>query len=278
MSYHLAAYYNSALGTVANTDTPALPDGNLTIINNHFVLRKTYGLVRAFAASPTLIRARFDSPTMRFYGNPFIRPVNVGILPVNNPNEMMLSRRPFILPPGEEVAVQMTAAPGTTEKAITLIWLMSSYTAPPPGNIYRVRFTSTTAAVANAWTIAAYTMDQGIPSGVYSMVMSELQSTNAIAHRWTFNEQVDRPGVLSITSEANRDDNEDYLLPLGEMGRFVNTSLPILEVLANAADAAHVGYMYLIPIGQGAQSLQPQNQLLLPAGQVQTPVGVMPTA
>ncbi len=251
MSYHLAAYTLN-IANVANTDVPALVDDILTIFNGHFLLRKPYQLVQAFVCAQSLTRARFDSPTMRFYGNPYIRPHNVGVLPLSNPNVAKWISRPFQLPMGEEIAIQATDSVGTTERLNALIWLMAAMEALPPGNVYPVRFTSTGTAVVNSWTTIPYTMDTGIPTGQYAMVGSELQSSNGVAHRWIFDEQQERPGHISQGTLGGRVTDEDYLWTLGTMGRFYNTSLPRLQVLCNAGDAAHEGYMFLIPLGRAA--------------------------
>lgn len=252
MSWHVAAY-TVLLGTTANTDVPALSDDVLTIFNNHFLLRRSYSLMAAWAGSATLSRVRFDSPTLRFYGNPYVRPVALGALPLTNPNTMQLWTKPIVLPAGEEIAVQATSAIAMgTERFTAVVMLGASQESVPAGNVYWVRATSTTAAVVNSWTTVAYTMETGIPTGSYAMVHSEVQSTNAIAHRWLFDEQVERPGFLSVTAVTNRQPDDFYQLRYGTMGRFVNTSLPRLQVLANVADAAHEIYIGLIPLGRAA--------------------------
>lgn len=252
MSWHTAAY-TTLLGTTANTDIPALSDDVLTIFNNHFLLRKSYQLMMVWAASATLSRVRFDSPTMRFFGNPYIRPINVATLPANNPNALQIYTKPIILPQAEEIAIQATSAIAMgTERFTAVLMLGANIEAPPAGNVYWVRATSTTAATVNAWTTLTYTLETGLPTGNYAMVHSEVQSTNAFAHRWIFDEQIERPGFLSTTALGNRQPDDFYQLRYGVMGRFMNTSLPRLQVLANVADAAHEIYMGLIPLGRAA--------------------------
>lgn len=252
MSWHTAAY-TLALGTVANTDVPALSDDILTIFNNHFLTRKAYNLVGAWAGSPTLTRARFDSPTLRFFGNPFIRPVNLGATPIQDPNFMHMFWKPIALPMNEEIAIQATSAVAMgTERFTALILLQPQYEPLPAGNVYWVRATSTTAAVANTWTTLAYTFDTGLPTGQYIMAHSEVFSAAAIAHRWIFDDQIERPGFTSLVAETNRQPNEFYQGRYGVMGRFFNTNVPRLQVLANGTDNAHTIYMGLIPVGRAA--------------------------
>jgi hypothetical protein len=129
------------------------------------------------------------------------------------------------------------------------MWLLDSYQATQPGPFWAVRFTGTTAVVANAWSIEPFVLETGLPSGSYWMIDMDIQSTNCIAGRMFFDTQFWRPGVLGFNALGNRD--VDVWRPgiLGTMNvnAFVNDRLPALEILANAADAAFEGYYYLRP-------------------------------
>lgn len=242
---HLAAY-TAAVGSTANTAVQALTDDYLDVLGTGFRLRSPAKLFAAWAGSPTLNRLRFDSPSLRLIGNPFLRPLQAAILPAQDPNLMDLTRNPFALKMGEQIDAQITAAPAMTERATILIWLAERITPVPIGDVYAIRFTSTGAAVANAWTTITLTLDQSIAPGEYALVGSEHQSTNAIAHRWIIPDRPWRPGFLSVTAVENRTHKLLYEGGLGDWGRFWNTSLPQLQVLCNAADATHVGWMYIV--------------------------------
>jgi hypothetical protein len=247
MPLHLAAF-TEAIDATANTDVNFLSDDYLDLVNNHARLRSPMSLYAAHAQSATLNRVRIDSPSIRLVGNPFIRPIQAALLPANDPNLMDLSRSPFKLQVGEEIAIQATAAPAMTERFFALLWLADRLTPVPVGDIYPIRFTSATAAVADAWTTLAITLDQAIAPGEYALIGSEHQSTNAIAHRWIIPDKPWRPGALSVTAVGNRTHKLFYQHGLGEWGRFLNTSLPQLQVLCDGADAAHVGWMYIVRI------------------------------
>ena len=242
---HLAAF-TEAIDNTANNDVTFLNDEYLDNVNNHARLRSPMSLVAAFVASATLDRVRLDSPTLRLIGNPFIRPINLAALPAADPNLMDLTRNPFALKVGEEIAMQATSGVAMTERFTGLIWLADRIEPAPIGNIYPIRFQSSTAATANAWSTLTITLDQAIAPGEYALVGSEVQSTNAIAHRWIIPDKPWRPGFLSISAVANRTHKLLYEQGLGNWGRFLNTSLPQLQVLCNGADAAHVGYMYMV--------------------------------
>lgn len=246
MTWHVADY-TVAIGTTANTDVPALSDDVLSIQNSHFILRSPMKLLWAHALSATLARVRFDSPTMRYYGNPFIRPINVAALPGNNPNIGMYSDHAIVLPAGEEIAIQGTSAIAMgTERLHVTLGLEDHFEPPPAGNRYTVRFTGTATATANAWTTVAYSLDQALPAGKFVMVDSELVSTTIVAHRWIFDEQISRPGFLGTAALGNRMPYEFYREMFGRMGAFWNTALPRLQVLCTAADTAQEGYCTLV--------------------------------
>lgn len=251
MSFHLADY-TVAIGTTANTDVPALQDDILTIINSHFQLRAPMDLVKASVLSATLLRARLDSPTMRFFGNPFVRPVVVGATWPTNPNVMHMFEHPMHLPAGEEIAIQATSGIAMgTERLHALITLMDVPEPIPAGTPFAVRFTGTATATANSWTTITFTMDQALPVGMFDMIMSECQGTTQIAHRWLFDQQQWRPGFASLAALGSRMTYEDYMFRYGKMGSFLNTSLPRLQILCTAADTAQEGYMWIIPRGRG---------------------------
>lgn len=249
MSFHLAGYFVS-IGQTANTDVPVITDDVLPILNNHFVARQPFNLIAAYASSATLSRARLDSGTLRFYGQPYIRPINVGLLPANNPNQWLIWEKPFLLPQGEEIALQATSGLAMgNENAYGLIWLQDMFEPIPPGPVWPVRWTSTTTSVIQKWTTLTYTMETALPAFRFAMVYSEVQSAHIIAHRWIFDApQLWRPGFLGITGLGNRNPYWEGLYRFGQMGQFINQSLPRVQVLTDTADSSFEGYMHIVPL------------------------------
>lgn len=246
--YHLACY-TEAIDNTADNDVTALADDILTIQNNHFILQQPMKLIAAYAGSATLSRAKIASPTMRQVASPFIRPISVALLPPTNANVWILDQQPFSLVPFEEIQMQATSGVAMTERFTGLIWLQDMDVPIPSGNLIPLRFTSTTAAVANTWTTLTIAFADTVPTGQYAMVLSECQSTNALAHRWIISNQYWRPGHLGFATLGSR---LPYAISKGQfglMGYFKSNDLPRLQVLANAADAAHEGYLYAIRTG-----------------------------
>jgi len=247
--FHLAAYVDAALDNVANSDIPALNDDVLSINNTHFVLSSPMDLVAAAAMSATITRAKVASPSMRQVASPYIRPVIAAVVPGNNPNIMLSYNTPYRIPANEEIQVQATSGVAMTEVFTALIWLSTGVVPWPVGNITPLRFTSTTAAVANVWTSVTITFEDTIPSGMYAMLFSEVHSTNAQAHRWIISNQMERPGFLSHTAGTQRTPYAMSLGQLGLLGRFRSNDLPRLQVLCNGADNSHTGYLHVVKVG-----------------------------
>lgn len=247
--FHLAAY-TASVGQTANTDIAALTDSVLTISNGHFRLTDSMQLLAAYAQSATILRARLDSPTLRLPGNPYIRPVNVGAVPISTPRILDLSSNPIALPPREEIALQLTSGLACgTEVATGLIWVSPGYVPAPPGKIQWVRITSTTAAVAAKWTNVALTFETSLPSGYWSVVGLNYQATHAIAARLIFPGMVWRPGYLGNAALGDQPMYEAFNGAFGECGRFVNDNPFQIEVLNTTTDNAHEFYVGIVQVG-----------------------------
>lgn len=246
--FHLSGY-TVAIGTVADTDIPAIVDDIMTIQNNHFVLSQEHMLICAAAMSATISRAKLASPSMRQIASPYIRPVIAAAIPPANPNLWVLTQSPFRIPPFEEIQMQGTSGVAMTERFTGLIWLSDGYVPAPPGNIIPWRWTGTTAAVANTWTTVTATFADTIPTGLYSIVGSEHFSTNGQAHRWIIPNQLKRPGTVSMAANSSRQPYATNLQQFGLWGTFRSNDLPRPQVLCNGTDNSHEGYLYIQRIG-----------------------------
>jgi len=249
--FHLLAYTSGALVTATpNFDVPALNDDIFVIATatNHFLMDDVVSVLAAFASAVTLDRARIVLPSYRNLGLPFIRPMQVGVLPASDPNVARWLDNPITLGVNEDVAIEATVAAVGPERGTFLLWVAKQLESIPGGQIFPLRFTSVTAAVANAWTTLQITLDQALPPGRYALVMSEVLSTNGIAHRWIVPNQLYRPGQLSFATTGLRTHKMFFEYELGLWGTFQSTTLPRLQVLCNGADAAHTGYMYVVPL------------------------------
>lgn len=245
--YHTCAFYGN-LGPVTNTQLPALADGILQIQNNAFMLPNDLLLLESYLGSVTMSRGYISSPKIVQLNPLYIRPVTVALEPGNDPNISWHGPMFPRLRGQEGVSVYFTNTPAAAEHVFSILHLSPNVEPVPAGEIYTVYATSTTAAVAVTWTQIPYTFAQNLPAGQYAVVGSEIQSASGVAHRWTFDNQFWRPGHLSQLLLSNKPAFTEQFYQKGLMGQFQSYSPPRLEVLCNAADAAHDIYLRLIKV------------------------------
>ena len=247
--FHLAAY-TALLSTTVDTDIAPLTDSVLLIQNSHFVLQSDMYLFMAYAMSATHTRTRIILPSFRVVTTPWIRPISQATTTPNNPNLADYREHPLRIKALEELQISATSGIAMgNERYTALLALGDTITPPPVGDIFTLRGTSTTAAVANAWSQLTMAWQDTLPQGQYAIVGLSHESANAIACRLIVNGQPWRPGALSFTSFANRTNDMFHRGGLGVWGTFRSVAMPIPEVLCNAADAVHEVYLEFIRSG-----------------------------
>jgi len=247
--FHTLAWYIS-IGQAVDTDVTPVPDPVVLVQNSHFVPQTQVRLNWCYAASTTLDRARFATPKTRVVTNPWIRPIENGIIPADNPNVMDRTQQPFLFNGLEEIQLLATSGLATGNEDFFAVASIGVASQPvPAGDIYPLRFTSTTAAVDAAWSQLAVSFQDVLPVGTYAIVGLEVKSANAIAARLILQGQQFRPGSLSISALGNEQHSLFRQRKPGVYGTFVQTALPLVEVLCDGADAAHEGYLDIIRVG-----------------------------
>lgn len=246
---HHTSAYTVAVGTTANTDVPAVADGIMAISNSHFLPQRDLDLIFASVQSATMQRARFNSPTNRQVTLPFIRPVRIGALAGAEPRVSDYRDNPFRVKGLEELAVEATSdiAMGT-EQCSVIVGLCEPgrLGSAPKGDIFTMRGTSTTAAVARTWTAITMTWADTLSYGDFVVVGLEVIATNGIAARLTFDQQFFRPGCVGGVALSDRSHEMFRKGGLGLWGTFRATRFPIVEVYNNATDAVHTVYMDIV--------------------------------
>lgn len=234
--FHVGAYFNSALATTANTDIAAVNDQVLVVQNNHFLLPRDMQLIAAYGGSATLKRMRLVAPSLYAPINPKLWPINKVLLPPQNPNIVDYIDTPLRLHGREEVAIQATANPGTTEPFYAALFLTDGLQPAPVGDYMSIRGTGTTTLVQGVWTDVPITWEDTLPSGRYAVVGGSANSTTGILYRLIFDDTNMRPGgVMGATPDLRP------YLPwekggLGQWGTFVTTAFPRVQMMSNAGD------------------------------------------
>jgi len=248
MSYHTCAFRGTLNAGSANEDVAAVADDILVVQNNHFLPQRDYDIIWAYAQSTTINRARIGSPSNRQITLPFIRPVQQGAAPPTDPNFADYRTNPFRIRGLEELAIEATTdlAMGN-ETAFIILGLQDNYQPPPPGDVFTMRGTSTSAATANVWTsLSVVTWADILPAGTYAVVGVEVIGAACIAARLIFENQTLRPGVLGVTAIGNRSGLPFYKGGFGMLGQFTSTRMPIVQVLATAATASWSIYLDIV--------------------------------
>lgn len=239
--YHTLAYTGSVALSSTKQALPALADSVMRIgASNGFVLQEDMFLLGAKGAGVGIANANLQAPKLLQFRPFFVTPLDTTLASANPDLTAIFPQRAFTFRAQEEVTAQTDNTNAAAQQQVLVCHLATKIDPVPPGEILIITGTSTTTAVANAWSQLTFSLDQALPEGVYAMVGSEVQSTNAIAHRFTFlNGQTYRPGNISTTAFSNR---QQYALPWfvnGVMGYFSNVSLFNIEALCGAADASH---------------------------------------
>lgn len=245
MSFHMAAVTASA--GVGPVDLTPVPDGIITIQNGHILPQKQMNCIFAAAMSALLLRVQIVTPTLRQVTGPFLTPIIGAAVPGSTINIVDYRQRPLLLKPLEEIQVLATnSGAGPSQTTAVLALAPGSIPPAPNGTPFTLRGASTTAAVANVWSQIVPTWQDTLPVGTYSVIGLRHISTNGQAARLTFEDQYWRPGCISQAAAVNQFHDMFMKGLIGEFGRFNAYRIPTVEVLCNAADAAHEFYMDLV--------------------------------
>lgn len=241
---HLVAYFNSVQAAVADTDMAAVSDVFAVVQNSHFLFQQDRYVFWAAHLSGSALRSKFNAADLRAVSNPYIVPVGSALLPGSDPNFSDYRDNPMKLNKLEEIAMLVTDS-AAAHHAYVLVQTHPSPTVDPvpAGQTFTLRGTSTTTATASAWSQLVATWQDTLPGGNYICTGLQCQSTNLIAARLVFPNQVERPGVIGQSAVTNKTMFRGRKNQVGVLGRFASTYLPFVEVLADAADASFEFYI-----------------------------------
>lgn len=246
--YHTIAYTANTFGQT-NFDSTPVPDTWVPIQNGHYLPPVSLKLFGGWLGGVNLTGVTLVTPKTRAVVPPRLLPLQNTLLPPDRPHVFDRRHNPFVLNAYEEVSVQMNVGGAANAVNTALFFVGDSLDNVPAGDVYTLHGVSTTPAVALNWTQLAVTWDQTIPAGRYMIIGSQVQSTNAIAHRWYFRYSNMKPGFLSVQAVTNITDPTYYQGGWGALGYFDAPVFPFLEVLCTAADASHDVTMNMVKIG-----------------------------
>jgi hypothetical protein len=250
MTWHTPAFAASVTNSLTNTALNALTETALIIgFDNGFRLLEKMFLSSAWSLPNNGTGFRVTSPKFAQFSPIEIIPVGPG---PKQTNPLDVASWPYRAPVfrGQEDIIAYVDTGGTASAIETLlVSLQTTIDAPAPGEQLTIKWTSTTAAVANTWTnLGAPTLSITLPEGAYQLVGSQHKSTNAQCHRMIFSGQFYRPGWPSTTAFTNQNWPGQDDLRQGVAGTFSNITIPQVEILANGTDNSHTGFWRVIKV------------------------------
>lgn len=248
MPYHVVGYTANTFG-VNNFDAAPLADPILAISNAHYLPQIPLQLFGGWISGTLLTAATLVTPKSRQIVPPRLFPIQGTTLPPDRPHILDRRANPFTLNAVEEVSMLFNLGGAANALTYAILFVGTSLDPVPSGDIYTLHATSTTAVTANVWSQLTVTYDQTIPAGMYAVICTQHQSTNAVAHRLIFKDSVWRPGGISQTAITNYSWSDYYVGGMGSLGRFNTYTFPSWEVLCNGADAAHDVVLFCIRVG-----------------------------
>lgn len=248
--HHTIAWRVSLAASAVATDMTPVTDGIMTVQNAHFLPQKDYFLQYAYFGAAEALRARFITPNWRQISTPWIRPVNLAIVPLDEPNIADYTKNPLRIRGLEELQVEGYQANVGALIGVAVAGISDTPLTPVPmGDVIAMRGTGTTTATAGAWTQATITWQDTLPNGQYAVVGLGAIGVTMIAARLIFEDQVLRPGALAQSLVSGNPPAIFRDGSLGIWGRFNAYRIPSVEIFCNAADTAQEIYLHLMRVG-----------------------------
>lgn len=247
---HHTVAWRESIADITLLDIDPVPDTLMLIQNSHFVPQVDQFIMYGYFGAAGATRARFVTPSFRQLSTPWIRPINLAIVPVDEPNMADYSKGPLRIRALEEFAFEAFQTTGGAAVVVGVAGLSKSPSlAYPSGDIITMRGTGATTVTAGAWTNCPITWQDTLPNGTYACVGCEFIGTTCVAGRLIFEEQWDRPGGLGQSLVSGNGPALFRKGGLGVWGRFNANRMPNAEFLCNAADTAQEIYLDFIRVG-----------------------------
>jgi hypothetical protein len=246
MAIHLAGWTQSQDSAVLVPVT-GLADQSILVQGNDLIVPDDLPLiVGLYALGPNLTRAQVTSPSIRRLWTQEIFKLDLSATPTDQLLYNDHSDNPIVLDTDEFLDANMAESAAGASRGTILVWLADLPPQPATGDIRSIRFTSTTAVVANLWSNIPIAFNDSLPAGQYSVVGCMVQSTNMQAFRIVPRGANYRPGFIGVPAKSQREHPLSRFGQMGEWCTFSHNVPPSLDILANGADAAFEGVMDLI--------------------------------
>lgn len=238
----LAAFYNATVSNGASYEQlPGVFDQSLSLDSlNRYIMPGNWEILGHHAAGTDITAARINTPSLRAMFLPEMYPIRAAATPGSPNCPTFLHGYGPKLVQNEPLEVDVSHAAVAASAGWAAVWMTPQFTPASPGKIQSLLFTATITAVAGQWAAGTLSPSQSLPAGEYEVVGMAVQAANTFYARLIFpGGTVYRPGCLVQAALG------DFLLDdfwrfkrMGSYGRFMNTAIPNLEILGDAAGAA----------------------------------------
>lgn len=249
--FTLAAYAeNQAMD--GYTPLAAVDDAHLRTVGDDILVPPINQLVGVQVVSPSIVKARLVSPSLRRISNLYIHPITQQ-WQVDFEEEshfMDFFERPIPLDISEAITCEIDTA-GVSEQAYGLIWFMDKIDPAPAGPIRCIRATAAIAGVAYSWESGALTFPEALPAGRYALVGADANGATLRAFRFIFPGYQWRPGTIGVGEVPYPGIKKMRWGRKGVWGEFEHDLPPVLEVLCALTDSEQEVYLDLVQVRAG---------------------------
>lgn len=247
MPFTLVAFMESqAAGTLVNV--AGLADPHVRVSGDDVWVPAALPMLAAYEvlSAADISAARIESPTLRTLTPIDVVPFDMAIEPESPPKVVYQGHSPKTV--GGTEALNLKVTTGAIGYSAGLMWLCDGALAPVAGEIFTVKCTADTTLTAYAWTNAALTFAQTLPSGRYQVVGMRAKSAGLIAARLVFPGYAWRPGCPGCDAYNDIECTEFRAGRMGVWGEFDHDVPPTIDFLSASADTSEEVWLDLIKI------------------------------
>lgn len=238
--FHLAAWAQSIDPAGALTPIDAVREEMLFTTGDDIRVPESLPFIigqACLANDASVSRAQVQSPSLRSFANLDVEPIVAAAVFGTPPESLFHPDSPIAVAADEALNFAIQSDPAAAAIHYGLLWLADKAQERITGNIFTVRATSTVAQTTTTWVNGNLTFSQTLPAGRYRIVGMRARSTDGVAARLVFPEQVARPGVPVLNAIGDNDPWAFRYGNAGAFGEFPHTNPPTVDVLGGAAAA-----------------------------------------
>lgn len=237
---HLLAFGGAKTDSVANEAAPGVVDPGWTLnAQNRYIAPKKLKCVWSTVLNDTLTAARINAPSLRNLGLPEIYPGTVSDDPAASPALAIWREFGPEIQATEGFGIDTSNGASTIDRVHAGLQVRDSFNPVPAGKRFTITGTSTQTLLLDEWTTGTITLNQELPYGTYSVAGMACVCNDAYLARLVFpGNTYWRPGCPVVFTYGQFDPVQLCRNGnLGEMGQFISTQPPQLELIGNAAGA-----------------------------------------